>query len=57
MNFIQNMSAGVVYTTERTCVCMISHTSTGVEIPMTAKYYHRLRVFITIPYFRLTVNF
>ena len=32
------------------------HTNIGVEIPMTAKYYHRLRVYMTIPYYRLTVN-
>ena len=43
-------------------VCMLTynlyvlHTNIGVDIPMTAKYYHNLWVFMTIPYYGLTVN-
>jgi hypothetical protein len=35
---------------------MVPHTNIGVEIPMTAKYYHRLRAFYIMTSFRLTVN-
>lgn len=50
--------------TERTRFIGLSYNHTIVRKsykhrsgdPMTAKYYHKLRIFLIIPYFRLTVN-
>ena len=54
-------SDGLLYDRANT-FCMLTynlyvlHTNIGVDIPMTAKYYHNLWVFMTIPYYGLTVN-